>query len=124
LNTAKVKIDIKAADKAQTVTMQPGEMVEFSVADQSLIKKQVNPELYAAWRHHKMMFEQMTLEEIARELEDNYGVFIRIEDTTLANTYLTGAFPMQNLDMILASLPTIVDMEVVSNDNKIIFKPK
>lgn len=124
LNTGKVRLDIREPDKAQTVTMQPGELVEFSGIDKSLVKKQVNPELYAAWRHHKMIFEEMPLQEIARVLEDNYGVAITIEDSTLANTRLTGAFPTHNLDMIFTSLPTVVEMEVVKNKDEIIFKNK
>ena len=124
LNTGKVKLDIKAADKAQTVNMQPGELVEFSGTDKSVVKKQVNPELYAAWRHHKMMFEEMTLQEIARILEDNYGISITIQDSVLANTRLTGAFPTHNLEMILTALPALIEMEVESNEDAIIFKPK
>jgi len=124
LNNGKVKLDINSPDKAQTVTMQPGDLVEFSGAGKPLVKKQVNPELYAAWRHQKMMFEQMPLNEIAKILEDNYGVSITIEDSILANTRLSGAFPIQNLEMILTSLPTIVDMEVERNKDKIIFKPQ
>ena len=124
LNAGKVRLNIKEHDKTQTVTMHPGELVEFSGINQSLVKKQVNPELYDAWRHHKMIFEEMPLQEMVSVLEDNYGVSITIEDTTLANTRLTGAFPTHNLDMILTSLPTIVAMDVVKNEDGIIFKSK
>ncbi|MEQ9443206.1 MAG: FecR domain-containing protein [Cyclobacteriaceae bacterium] len=124
LNTGQVKLDIRDTDQPHTVIMQPGELVEFSEADKTLVKKQVDPERYAAWRNHKMIFEEMPLVEISRILEDNYGVSITIEDTLLANTRLTGAFPTHNIDMILTSLPTIIDMKVRKDGDRIIFQRK
>ena len=123
LNTGKVKLSVqKNRAGPQTLAMQPGELVAFSEADQTLLKKQVNPEHYAAWRDHKMIFDQTPLREIARQLEDAYGVSITIEDDNLANTKLTGAFPTHNLNIILTSLPTIVNMKILRNENNITFK--
>lgn len=124
LNTGQVRLDIKETDQPQTLMMQPGELVEFSGTEKTWLKKQVNPESYSSWRHHKMILEETSLQEIAKVLEDNYGVSIIIEDTTLSSTRLSGAFPTDNLDMILTSLPTIVDMEVVKNKDTIFFKNK
>lgn len=123
LTTGKVKLSVqKNRDGPQTVAMQPGELVEFSEGDQTLLKKQVNPAQYAAWRDRKMIFDQMPLQDIARQLEDAYGVSITIEDDNLANTKLTGAFPTHNLEMILSSLPTIINMKILRNKNSITFK--
>ncbi len=123
LTTGKVKLSVqKNQVGSQTLAMQPGELVAFSEADQTLRKKQVDPKQYAAWRDHKMIFDQMSLQELARQLEDVYGVSIAIEGDGLANTMLTGAFPTHNLEVILTSLPTIIDMEVLRNEDQITFK--
>ncbi len=123
LTTGKVKLSVqKNQADSQTLAMQPGELVAFSEANQTLRKKQVDPEQYAAWRDHKMIFDQMSLQELARQLEDVYGVSIAIEGDGLANTTLTGAFPTHNLEMILTSLPTIIDMEILRNEDQITFK--
>ena len=123
LTTGKVKLSVqKNQVGSQTLAMQPGELVAFSEADQTLFKKQVDPKQYAAWRDHKMIFDQMSLQELARQLEDVYGVSIAIEGDGLANTTLTGAFPTHNLEMILTSLPTIIDMEILRNEDQITFK--
>ena len=123
LTTGKVKLSVqKNQADAQTLAMQPGELVAFSEADQTLLKKQVDPKNYAAWRDHKMIFDQLSLQELARQLEDVYGVVITIEGDRLADTKLTGAFPTHNLEVVLSSLPTIVDMEVLRNEDQITFK--
>nr|WKN36090.1 FecR domain-containing protein [Tunicatimonas sp. TK19036] len=124
LSRGKVRLDVRDTNQPQTLTMQPGELVEFSETDKTLSKKQVNPEQYIAWRHHTMVFEETTLRDIADDLEDNYGVTITIEDSTLATTKLTGAFPTHNLEMILTSLPTIIDMDIQTDDKQIIFSSK
>lgn len=124
LSRGKVRLDIQSIDQPQTLTMKPGELVEFSEKDKTLFKKQVNPEQYVAWRHQMMVFEETTLQDIANQLEDNYGVSITIKDATLASTKLTGAFPTRNIEMVLSSLPTIVDMDIQRDDNKIIFSSK
>lgn len=123
LTTGKVKLSVqKNQAGSQTLAMQPGELVAFAEADQTLRKKRVDPKNYAAWRDHKMIFDQMTLQELARQLEDIYGVSITIEGDRLANTTLTGAFPTHNLEIILSSLPTIVAMEILRNEDRITFK--
>ena len=125
LNTGAVRLSVEnSRDGIQTVAMEPGELVAFSEVGQRLIKKQVDPEHYAAWREHKMIFDQMPLQELARQLEDTYGVSITIEGDNLSNTKLTGAFPTANLEMILTSLPTIIDMKITRNENDIIFQRK
>ena len=123
LNTGAVRLSVQnIRDGPQTLAMEPGDLVEFSEAGQTLVKKQVDPEHYAAWRDHKMIFNQMPLLEIARRLEDTYGVSITIVGDNLLSTRLTGAFPTHNLEMILTSLPAIMPMKITRNENNIIFQ--
>ena len=126
LNSGRVTLAIqKNHEEPETLAMQPGDLVEFSEADQTILKKQVDPTSYVAWREHKLIFDKRTLREIVRQLEDTYGVSIAITSDTLANTRLTGAFPTTNLENILTSLPTIVPMQITKTDERhMVFRPK
>ena len=122
LHSGRVRLSINSADQPQRVSMQPGELVEYSEVDQVLIQQPVNPAPYVAWRQRQMVFERMPLREVANALEDHYGVRVVIADEDLARTPLTGAFPLRNLDMILEALPTIANVEVIRNDQEIILR--
>ncbi len=122
LHSGRVRLTINDPDQPQNVRMQPGELVEYSEIDQVLVQKPVNPDPYAAWRQRQMVFERMPLREVANALEDHYGVRVVIADEDLARTPLTGAFPLRNLDMILEALPTIANVEVIQNREKIIIQ--
>ena len=122
LHAGRVRLAIDGAEQPQSVRMQPGELVEYSEVDRTLTQELVNPTPYAAWRQRQLVFERMPLREIADALEDHYGVRVTIADDDLAQTQLTGAFPLRNLDMILAVLPTIANVEVVRNGQEIILR--
>ena len=122
LQTGRVQLDIEQADRARRITMQPGDLVEFSEGDQVLTQQSTPAEQHTAWRDRRMMFEEMPLAEVALALEDLYGVNVVIDNPELAQTRLTGAFPTRNLDMILTALPTIVDMKIIRNEDEIILK--
>ena len=124
LHSGRVRLTIDGADQPQNVSMQPGELVEYSEVDQVLTQQPVDPTSYAAWRQGQMVFERTPLREIAGALEDHYGVRVVIADEALARTQLTGAFPVRNLDMILELLPTIADVKVIRNDREIILQPR
>ena len=124
LHSGRVRLTINDPDQPQNVSMQPGELVEYSEVDQVLTQQPVDPTSYAAWRQGQMVFERTPLREIADALEDHYGVRVVIADEALARTQLTGAFPVRNLDMILELLPTIADVKVIRNDQEIILQPQ
>ncbi len=122
LHSGRVRLSIDDTDQPQNVSMQSGELVEYSEVDQVLIQQPVNPAPYTAWRQRQLVFERMPLREIADALEDYYGVRVVIADEDLARTPLTGALPMRNLSMILDVLPTIANVEVIRNDQEIILR--
>ena len=124
LHSGRVRLTINDPDQPQNVSMQPGELVEYSEVDQVLTQQPVDPTPYAAWRQGQMVFERTPLREIADALEDHYGVRVVIADDDLASTQLTGAFPVRNLDMILELLPTIADVKVIRDDREIILQPQ
>ncbi|MEO0331712.1 MAG: FecR domain-containing protein [Bacteroidota bacterium] len=125
LYQGKVKLSIDHTDDtSETVEMQPGDLVEVSGNDtKNIAKKVIDIDQYQMWRERKMIFNKVPLREIAIQLEDIYGVKITIKSDSLADTYLTGAFPTENLKTVLVSLQTIIPMKVTKSGDSIILQP-
>lgn len=118
LKTGKVKVLDNVAGK--TVTMKPGDMVRAS--QQALIKEVVNPATHTAWKDNLLVFDNISLSEIARLLEDNYDFDVKIEDSQLGKKTFQGTFPADDIDLLLQTLTKSLDAEVDYEQKKIVFK--
>ena len=74
------------------VILEPGEQAVFNESSRSLSKKKVDTSLYLAWYNNKFHFKNETLEKIARQLEQNFNVQIRITPERLKYKTFTGDF--------------------------------
>ena len=58
-----------------------------------------------SWRHGEFIFDDLPLQEIARELSNSFGTTIHIADSTLQNYRITARFRNgEDLDAILSVL--------------------
>lgn len=121
LNTGKVKL--KLVDSIRdTVTMQPKDLVEFSAAKKSFMKKKVNPEEHSSWRNHKLVFNETPLYQIAQVLEDTYGLEVHFDEPGLRDRRFTGAIPNRNIDLLLSILSQSMNIHMMKNNQTIVVK--
>ncbi|GAA4451342.1 FecR family protein [Nibrella saemangeumensis] len=106
----------------QQMVMQPGELVDIQPKADRLLKKQVNPEVYTSWTENQLIFENTSLTDIARLLEDNYGLTVTIEDETLAQQEFNGTFPSGNVDVLLKALERTYQLQITRQDNQILIR--
>jgi ferric-dicitrate binding protein FerR (iron transport regulator) len=121
LNTGKVKLK-PVNNVADTLTMQPRDLVEFTAASKAFVKKQVNPEEHSAWRNHTLVFNETTLMEIAGVLEDNYGLKVFFKEPELQRRKFTGAIPNQKIDLFLTILAQSMDIEMTKDKDAVYIK--
>ena len=120
LKTGKVKVLDNAAGK--TVTMKPGDMV--LAYRQKLVKEVVNPTTHTAWKDNLLVFDNISLNEIARLLEDNYDYEVKIEEGPLGHKTFQGTFPADDIDLLLQTLSKTLDADIDHEKKKIVFKNK
>ncbi len=120
LKSGKVKVLDNVARK--TVTMRPGDMVRTS--QRVLVKEVVNPTTHTAWKDNLLVFDNVSLSEIARLLEDNYDFDVKIEDSQLGKKAFQGTFPADDIDLLLQTLTKSLDAEVDHEQKKIVFMNK
>lgn len=75
------------------IVLRPNESAIYNKEKESLtleVQKNIAEEI--AWRNGAFIFNHLTLQEIARELSNSFGVEIRIENEELINYRLTARF--------------------------------
>ena len=123
LNSGKVKLNSHLSQDEELV-MAPGEYVELSAANKQFIKRVVDPEIYSSWKDKKLILDNTTLREIARIIEDYYGLEVMFEDAGVAEKALTGSIPTNDLDTFLTVLSASIDVQVKREGNTLMIKNK
>ena len=101
--------------------MLPGEMVAFNAVSKALTKKMVNPDIHASWKDHHLIFEEATLGEISRMLEDVYGVVVAFENPQLAQEQFTGLVPSDDLNVLLEAFTKLYGIQITKEQDTITF---
>lgn len=118
LSSGKVRLKIEDQDE---LVMEPGEMVGYSQQDHQIVRKVVNPEVYASWKNNHLIFDEVPLQKVAEILKDTYGIEVVFEDEQLSEKVLKGVFPSDNVDVLLAALSDIYHIRISKTERKIIF---
>jgi ferric-dicitrate binding protein FerR (iron transport regulator) len=123
LNEGQIRLDVPAQTQPAGLVMQPGDQVEYRKGRHKLTRKAVRPEVYSSWTRKVWILDGMPLSEVAQQMEETYGLRVRITDKALAAEKMTGVVPTQNLDVLLEGLTTIFQMQVERQEQSIILHP-
>ncbi|SEJ85299.1 FecR family protein [Dyadobacter sp. SG02] len=104
LNKGKVKLHYLKGSETDQIVMRPGDLVTFDAPGRASVKKTANPANYSAWKAHRFVFENESLREICDLFEDNFGLEIRIPDSTLAAQTISGSFTALNAEELFEIL--------------------
>ena len=122
LNTGIVKLKMDQHEGKTEVTMMPGEMIEFSRKEKAIRKKKVDPEVYSAWKDHKMIFNDAPVSDVFQRLKNTYGLEVILKDTTIANREYTGTFLDPDPEIIIKTLAVMFDLQITRKGNQIILE--
>ena len=99
---------VAVSNKNNSVRMvlKPNEAAIYNKVEQKLTRKVLeNAGDEISWRHGEFIFDDLPLQEIARELSNSFGTTIHIADSTLRNYRITARFRNgEDLDAILSVL--------------------
>ncbi len=110
----------KSGKKQDTIFLTPDNKVSYSLIKEEVITQPTTSAEDKAWTEGKMIFRAMSFEEIAVELERNFGKKVVFRNEEARNYRLTGSFQNNTLAEILFYLSktkafsyTISDEEIV-----------
>ena len=101
---------VKVSNESQELLLAPGERIEVKEGETYLTKQLIELAPYIGWRNNLLIFEQTSLREIARLLEDNYDYRVIFEDDTVAEKAFKGTFPIDDISILLKTLEKAVDV--------------
>lgn len=124
LNSGQIKLSIptfypngETEKGIQEIIMNPGELVEYSDEKKTISKREVDAEKHIAWSENKLIFEDTPLSEIVQILEDNYGLKVITQDSSLLSKRFTATYPADNIDILLKALSKSFDVVITANDD-------
>lgn len=119
LNSGQILINLPNRETDRALLMKPGEMVTYSKESKTLVRKEVSADEFSAWTQGKLIFDNNTLMEIARKIEDTYGVKVKIDNRDLAQRKMRGAAPTDNIDVLLLTIEKVFDLKITRNGDEI-----
>jgi ferric-dicitrate binding protein FerR (iron transport regulator) len=120
LITGKIKIDYTKhiVSNNKTLTMAPGDYVEYSGARLMLNKRIAKPVLIRSWTAAEISFTDAKLKEVVETLEDTYGYTVTVKDQALLNLKIEGEISVDKIADLLDVVATTLNLTITQPDNK------
>ena len=119
---------VAVSNKSKSVRMvlKPNEIAIYNKVEEKLTRKVLeNAEDEISWRQGEFIFDDLPLQEIARELSNSFGATIQIADTTLQNYRITARVrDGEDLATILSVLHNAGYFNYSQNNKQIIITAK
>ena len=98
-----VEGSVEFCDREKCVRLQPGEQAVLDEATGRIEKREVNTALYTSWASGMFEYENMPLEDIARQLSRWYDVQFVFDDSAFRSHAFTGVVKRtQTLEKVLS----------------------
>jgi ferric-dicitrate binding protein FerR (iron transport regulator) len=119
LNTGKIKAHI---GRDEVVTLSPGQMLV--VQNENIYKKEVDVELYSAWKDGKFHFDHTNLGDVAELIRRYYKIKVRIGDgVSPEQKKLSGNIAVKDSSELFSAIHVIMGLQVErAGDSLIIHK--
>lgn len=114
---------VKAVAGGQEMRVSPGEKVTLQGG--RWVKKQVNAQLYAAWKDGDYLFNNTSLEELKDIIASNYGLEVEIRNPDhFRGTGISGPMQIDNIETLKTILSVTLNARVSQNGHIILIQPK
>jgi len=99
------KVEVTSS-KTQT-SLSPGEMLDYDNAKASHSVREFEVAKVLAWKEGVLLFQKATLPEVKAELEEWFGVKIKLQNAKGIKWQFSGEYPQQTLEEVLESMSYI-----------------
>ncbi|WKN45450.1 FecR domain-containing protein [Tunicatimonas pelagia] len=124
LKSGRVRLEFQQNQQARTLLMKPGDLVEIKHEDHQVLHKQIDIDDESAWKENMLVFDAITLAEVAQKLKYTYGVDIVFQNESLAERKFKGFMPSDNLEVLLDAFRDLYGIQIDRHENQIIFSTK
>ena len=110
LTEGKVKLDLSDDTETSSLYLKPNELAVAT--NQGLSKQVVKKEYYTSWLDNKLVLDKTTLNEVAKILNETYGLEVEFEQEDLRSRTLSGEVSSATADDILYAIAETLDVSV------------
>jgi ferric-dicitrate binding protein FerR (iron transport regulator) len=111
------RVAFSPANRDDAVFLEPGEEAVLTETAEPAQKQEISDANFRAWQNNVLNFENISLAQIARQMEEQYGISIELADAALANCRYTAMFEDASLDDVLTTLSIIGDLSYQQQGN-------
>ncbi len=120
LNSGQIRLNLPIEDSPKKIMMKPGDMVEYK--EKRYKKREVDPKLYSAWTSNKIILDRTSLGEMVNMLKDNYGLEVKVDDSSLLNETVSGSMPLGDAKILLEQMASAFQLRIKSENNIILIE--
>jgi transmembrane sensor len=114
LTNGKVSVYFNENPK-ENVMLAPGEKAVLSAGQKQISKSANTDPNYMAWKTRVIVFDNVTLAEVANTLQNVYQTSVSLADPALSGCRVTASFNDQSLESVLEVLKVTLDLQVNQN---------
>lgn len=120
-------VEFRNGNSGQAVDLEPKQLARYSPqANDFNVEKNIDTEVFTAWKDGILIFDNVDLTEFIRKLERWYGVNITIGDTKLLDYTYTGKFKEETIRQVLELMKQTsnLDYQISEKDITLTLKTK
>lgn len=102
--TGKVRV---ASDRDNEVILAPKQQATYNLTTKAISTREVNLEKYLDWKDGILRFEDVTIAEASKKLEQWYNVSVNVLNDDIASCRFSGKFNNETLSTVLESLTNL-----------------
>lgn len=116
LTTGKITLTYPTEKEEKKIVMKPGELVEYK--EDRVVKREVDPTMYAAWTAKKIILNQTSLQEMIRMAKDNYGIEIEVASEKMLTQTVSGSMPIGDAESFANQIAKVFHLKITRENNK------
>ena len=120
-------VHVKSSEKlklAKESILKPGEQLVFNKDSKNVRIHEVNTKWFTSWKDNKIVFINMSLNDLKILLERKYGVEIEIVDQSILNYHYDGTIKDESIIEVLDILKHTLPIQYQIVDQKIVIRKK
>ena len=124
LKSGSVRVEVKDEEQPKALLMEPGDLVAVAHGKGTLTRQQIDPQAAVVWQDNLLIFNEVTLADVAEKIRYAYGVEIIFRDGTLAQRRFKGFVPTDSLDVLLEAFVELYGLRIEQTGDQLIFSEK
>lgn len=112
------KVSIETlGDRKQVRVMEPGELMGYDRRRDLIFREPGSIDASVAWKNGLLIFDDLSAEELFKQLEDSYGYRAVFKNSELKKKKISGTFSTGNYDNLLKGIEIALGISIKKEEN-------